>query len=276
MPLLLSTTSYVSGCAYKQGGGKRLLSSNVAVIVPTEDSILDRRRPAEIDDQHVHHHQHRHRHRRHHRSVWKSMVPWSLQKLAATSNIHDEAQLSTLLEDIALRLDLQHSLCVQLSTLVEDMKRANNNNNNNNNDNNNLHQKSIISTSSLLKPYWWKPRSHDKVSQRQKEQEQMELELELATKHLENLKTLHRDTFRLAKDACRLVLDNEQQLNTITQRPSASTNLYNVVATMKQIHARHATTIETMAELVIGLRPWTTTTTMTSQQPQPPTDFGAI
>jgi pyruvate dehydrogenase kinase 2/3/4 len=172
---------------------------------------------------------------------------WSLRSLVETNDWNDSEQMASLVWDIALRLQRQRALCVQLAEMVQELTQSgttnpggsvsykNNQTSNAGNATTTTRDRSrVISTYSHLTPYWWK----------QSQQQQCEEELEKAVKNLKNLDRLHRDTHNLC-------LEVYYQL----ESSQLSTTLQTLVSTMKQINARHATTIEDVSELVIGLRP---------------------
>jgi hypothetical protein len=174
---------------------------------------------------------------------FQKIQQWSLRKLAETNNVKDADQVTRLLQDISLRLYRQIALCRQLTDIVEDLSRwgkrlpASRQPNNNNNHKN----PNVISTSSHLAPYWWNQTQQDRQTE----------EIKAARKNLADLEILHRNTLELAQVSYHQM--NQTQQHQSSQR--SKSNMDHMLSTMKQIHARHANTIENMADLVIGLRP---------------------
>jgi hypothetical protein len=89
------------------------------------------------------------------------------------------------------------------------------------------------------RPFWWSHQQERKLDQ----------ELVTAQKNLHDLQVLHRDTHQKC-------LDMHQLLVTTTKNKHYSKlSQQQLGKTFAEVYARHALTIETMAELVIGLRP---------------------
>jgi hypothetical protein len=164
---------------------------------------------------------------------------WSLGKLAKTNNVKDTDQVTGLLHDISLRLDRQHALCRQLSDIVDDLSHGGKRSPEGRQPNHN--NPNVISTSSHLAPHWWN----------QTQQDQQKEEIKRARKNLADLEILHRNTLELVQVSYHQMNQSQQQQS--SQR--SKSNMDHMLSTMKQIHARHANTIENMADLVIGLRP---------------------
>lgn len=174
---------------------------------------------------------------------FQKIQQWSLRKLAETNSGKDADQVAGLLKDIYLRLDRQHSLCRQLTDIVDDLSDGGKRSTDSRqpNKNNNHKNPNVISASSHLAPYWWN----------QTQQDQQEEEIKAARKNLADLEILHRNTLELAQVSYHQM--NQTQQHHSSQR--SKSNMVHMLSTMKQIHARHANTIENMADLVIGLRP---------------------
>ena len=156
-----------------------------------------------------------------------SIQNWSLQRLADTNQADDRQQMATLVKHIALRLDRQQSLIFELQTLVQQVGK----------------DRQIVTSkapspkkviSATNRPYWWTFEQEQHLDQELMEQQ----------KNLHNLKVLHNDTHQQCTAMHQqLLTGNSKMLPQLLEK------------TFAEVYARHSLTVETMAELVIGLRP---------------------
>ena len=170
--------------------------------------------------------------------------PWSLQELvdiiskAEPENPH---QLLPLVEDIELRLDRQFSLLNDLQDMIETMSTN--------------RQIAIVSGGSKgstatpgvvsargARPIWWT----------YQEEERLDSELDKIRKNLRDLRVLHRDTHQKCQH---LVGQLQRNITATTCTADAKLLTQQMASCMAEVYARHALTMEPMAELVIGLRP---------------------
>jgi hypothetical protein len=78
------------------------------------------------------------------------------------------------------------------------------------------------------------------------QQQEFKLITEKAQKDLNNLKRLHKDTAHLA---CGLIDETSSVMNRFNDA-----DWHSVFSTVEQIRSRHASTVETLADIVISLR----------------------
>jgi pyruvate dehydrogenase kinase 2/3/4 len=149
--------------------------------------------------------------------------------------------MSLLVQDIAVRLDQQHARIVQLQAMVEQLsieRRIEDHNNNKLPNTATATNTANSITATTRRPYWW---THQ-------QEVQLTVELDAATKNLRDLELLHRDTHRKTMETYDLLRQQPQ--------PQQRYQLELLLGkTFAEVYARHALTIENMAELVIGLRP---------------------
>lgn len=147
---------------------------------------------------------------------------WSKQRLAETTQIE---QMKPIVADIALRLGRQWDLLDELHTMVHSLQQEH------------QEQQQVPGNTS-------ETRRRLQISQTLER---------LASKEIHSLKVLHRDTQR----QCQLFYQNFPESS--SSSPSASSKISPLFQrqlgqAFKEIYARHALTIETMAEIVIDLR----------------------
>ena len=169
---------------------------------------------------------------------------WSRSTLSETSDMTNPQHVEAILRDLSSRLAHQAEILSKLKEIIKDLQTgpsssASRPSKKESKTAPGTTAKKIVSTSNYLQPLWWNTR------ETQKQQEMRKSICEDCFKILKNFDILHRDTHQLAIDC-----------------QKESIQLQHVVATMKQIHARHSTTIENMAELTISIR-----------QLSPPSDF---
>lgn len=164
---------------------------------------------------------------------------WSIRSLAGllTDGKHDvsgrngvvpKEVAATLLTDVKLRLAGQHAKCVELRKLLAEPNKDHDKTSNNNattNDTPNI-IRAVNAPVSVDLP------THIRDVQRRQE----------TRKLVENLETLHVDTYRLAHQLAASPV--------LTRFSAADRSL--VASTLEEIQARHASSVETLADVVTG------------------------
>ncbi|KAG7358502.1 hypothetical protein IV203_015091 [Nitzschia inconspicua] len=190
--------------------------------------------------------------------TWKSLdqIPlqqWTLDRLAnttaptastTTSNndsdswriVHQE--IATLILDVSCRLEQQILLLQTIQQHFQQMRQHPQIQTN---------KKKSFSTVTNIgrqqrRPYWW---SYQK-------ERQLQEEFDKALSTLQDLQRLHQDTLKQSMYQYQQWTASKQQSQTTTTSPTIA-SWKALTKTFQEIQARHALTVETMAELVVGI-----------------------
>lgn len=140
---------------------------------------------------------------------------WSKKRLAETT---DSSEMKLILGDIALRLNRQSEILDEL-------------------------QQQVLRSDATHWMLAQENGEHDYQQQQQRQQQQQQT-METIQKNLHSMKVLHRDTARTC----------QQFFANLPTAPLSPLLCHQVGQACKEIYARHALTIETMAETVIDIR----------------------
>jgi hypothetical protein len=135
-----------------------------------------------------------------------------------------------LLHDVSLRLDDQYAVCDDLLASLNRMHQQHHTMDR-------CTTRVVRAVNSPVHPDW---------KQAMQQQQEFKLITEKAQKDLNNLKRLHKDTAHLA---CGLIDETSSVMNRFNDA-----DWHSVFSTVEQIRSRHASTVETLADIVISLR----------------------
>jgi pyruvate dehydrogenase kinase 2/3/4 len=175
----------------------------------------------------------------------RGRVQWSLRELArlgqnlrddtTTTIIHvpNASTAGMLLHDVSLRLADQYHVCQDLLTSIHEMDKGGD-------DAPTSCRKGVIravNTNLALLGDW---------KRAQTEQQDRHRCIQKALRNVQNLQRLHEDTFHLTFGLM------EENSNVLFRFTNADRHL--TFATMEQVRSRHASTVETLADIVLDLR----------------------
>jgi hypothetical protein len=180
----------------------------------------------------------------HYRS-WTSLdeIPlqqWSLDRLARTGSnpeyVHEE--IASIILDVSCRLERQIHLLQVLQQRIQELRQNPKIKalNNNNNSRNSSSFSTVTNNAKQRRPYWWS----------YQQERQLQDEFDAALTSLKNLHRLHQDTLKQS-------MQQYQQWTATQKHPTELSSWKAMTKTFQEIQARHALTVETMAELVIGV-----------------------